>query len=311
MTARYQNALNQIPPPGQGCHTSLLSVANHGLFAGVDPEVLFNDIKSAIPPGTRRVPDREIRDAINKALADHHQGGFIPKPRPVSLVKDGPAAFRQLIAGAEIKTLADLWESSPVRLLDDPQGDPVLLLRSLFADDDLVFVGERHQPGVLGDSIRRAEDWIAYFRAGGKPFPHILMNPLSGRPMPTQSGNAMTYRGNNNIAAYRYALVEFDGAEIEDQVGFFTTLKLPVVVLIHSGRRSIHGWVDIQKLAPVSTSEEWATEIKDRLYGKWLVHLGVDSACSNPARLSRLPGFLRDGQYQKILWLRGRHNGNN
>ena len=141
MTARYQSALTQIPPPGQGCHASLLSVANHGLFAGVAPEVLFNDIKSAIPPGTRRVPDREIQDAINKALTGRHQGSFIPKPRPVSPVKDGSATFRQLLAGAEIKTLADLWESSPVRLLDDPQGDPVLLLRTLFDNDDLIFIG--------------------------------------------------------------------------------------------------------------------------------------------------------------------------
>jgi hypothetical protein len=77
------------------------------------------------------------------------------------------------------------------------------------------------------------------------------------------------------------------------------------VALIDSAGKSIHAWLDVQKLAPVSTSEEWEKNIKNRLYDRLLTPLGVDGACSNPARLLRLPGHFREekGKYQRLLWL--------
>ncbi|OPY72240.1 MAG: hypothetical protein A4E63_01273 [Syntrophorhabdus sp. PtaU1.Bin050] len=312
-TARYQQALDQIPPGGCGrnCHTSILGVANYGVKAGVPSQQIFDNIRCHIPQGSRRVPDKEIRDAINKALENHNKGSFVPKARPVAIVKDGSTALRHIANQSDIKDEADLWEASPIRLLDEPKSDPALLLRTLFDDDDYLFIGERYQSGILGDTIRTVKEWITFFETGGKTVPHILINPLTGRPAPKESGEGETYRGNGNVAAYRYCLVEFDTINIEDQIGFFTSVRLPIVALIHTGGKSVHAWVDVSKLVEVKTREQWDTEIKGRLYDRLLTPLGVDAACSNPARLSRLPGHFREekGQYQKLLWLRGRQNG--
>jgi hypothetical protein len=100
-------------------------------------------------------------------------------------------------------------------------------------------------------------------------------------------------------------MAEFDTLSREDQIRFWSAVKLPIVALIDSGRRSIHAWIDVQKLATVETSDQWETEIKGRLYDRLLTPLGVDGACSNPARLSRLPGHYREEKqaWQRLLWL--------
>jgi len=302
---RYHEALNSIPSPGTGCHTSLLSVSNLGILAGLDAETIFGDIRQAIPKGIRRISDREITDAISKATSDHNGSFFKPRHRVEPVVKDGKAALQTIISQGKIFHDADLWESSPVRLLDDPQEDPVFLLKNLYEPEDLIWIGDRHQAGVLGDTIKPSYDWIVHFRNGAATAPHIIINPLTGTPVLKKSGEGQTLRGDGNVASYRYCLVEFDNLTREEQIRFWSAVKLPIVSLIDSGGKSIHAWLDVQKLAAVNTSEAWQSEIKNRLYDHLLAPMGVDTACSNPARLSRLPGHCRAEKeaLQRLLWL--------
>lgn len=117
---RYQEALRNIPPPGCGCHPYLLAVADYGVLAGLSGEQIFSDVRSAIPTGNRRIPDREIQDAINKSLSDRNGGTFTPRPRPEPIVRDGAATLRRIIAQGKIATEVDLWECSPIRLMEAP-----------------------------------------------------------------------------------------------------------------------------------------------------------------------------------------------
>jgi hypothetical protein len=183
--------------------------------------------------------------------------------------------------------------------------DAILLLETLYKPTDLVWIGDRHQPGIIGDTIRAAEEWGDSVEKDGAPAPFILINPLNGIPVPTKTGDKTTLRGDGNIAEYRYCMAEFDGLCREDQIRFWSAVKLPIVALIDSGGKSIHAWLDVQKLAKVETPEQWQSEIKGRLYDRILTPLGVDSACSNPARLSRLPGYFRSEKqaWQRLLWL--------
>jgi len=304
---RYQEALQQIPPPGCGCHTSLLSVANLGAIAEIPPQEIFEDIRQNIPEGSRRISDREIQDALKKAITERIGETFTPRPRPVSIVKNGKEALQNIINQADISDEADVWECSPFRILNEPKDDPVFFLKTLFRDTDKIWIGEKYDTdtGVIGDAIRAVAEWITYFENGGKTAPHIIVNPLSGTPAPKESGDGETYRGNNNITAYRYCLVEFDNLSREDQIRFWTVIKLPIVALIDTGGKSIHGWLDVHELTPVATSEQWQADIRGRLYDRILTPLGVDTACSNPARLSRLPGHYREekGKYQRLLWI--------
>lgn len=301
----YMKSLQAFPAPGQGAHPHILSVANLGVLAGKDPQVIHDEIRRAIPQGSRVVPDREIRDAINKALHDHQAGTYTPRPRPEPIIKDGKAALQKIISMGKYSEEVDLIEASPVRIQDEPRTHAGLLLDTLYAPDDLLWIGDRPELGIMGDTIRTTAEWIDYFKAGGATAPHIIPNPLDGIPRPKKSGDGETLRGDANVKAFRYCVVEFDELTREDQIRFWSAAKLPIVALIDSGGKSIHAWLEVSKLARVRTLDEWRTHIKAHLYDRIMTPLGVDPACSNPARLSRLPGHFRTEKEstQRILWL--------
>lgn len=118
---RYQESLRTIPPPGGGgCHTALLAVANYGILAGLTAERIFSDLRGSIPAGSRKVSDREISDAIRKAMQDHRGGTFSPRPRPTPVIRDGKVALQRIIEQGKIRDEADLWEASPIRLWEAP-----------------------------------------------------------------------------------------------------------------------------------------------------------------------------------------------
>ena len=305
MLSRYQDGLNSMPTAGHGYgfHQAELSVANYGILAGIDPEQIFNDIRSKADNGERRVPDREITDTIRKAVLDHKKGTFIPTHRPRPIVNDGKKARQRIIDNGKYDNDADLWESSPLRLTGGVKKDAVLLLKTLFTPNDLIWIGDRYHPGIMGGTIQSAARWVTDFKNGIRTFPHIIINPLDGIPRPTKSGDKISLRGDANVKKYRYCLVEFDDLSRVEQIRFWSAVKLPIVALIDTGGKSIHAWIDVQKLAEVKTFEQWKQQIKIRLYEKILKPLGVDGACSNAARLSRLPGHKRDEKWQRILWL--------
>jgi hypothetical protein len=281
-----------------------LGVANLGVFANLDPEQIFSDTRRSIPEGGRWVPDNEIRKTIQKASRDYQGGTFTPRPRSKPVIRDGRAALHKIISQSKISDDVDLWESSPIRLLDDSIKDHVLLLETLFKPDDLIFIGERYKPGIIGQTIRTTTEWIKYFDVGGITSPFVIVNSLSGKPAPTKGGDKTTLRGDLCVKNFRYCLVEFDTLNHENQIKFWGAVKLPIVALIDSGNKSIHGWIDVRRLSKVETPEQWQSQIKNRLYDRILKPLGVDMTCSNPARLSRLPGHSRNKKaMQRILWL--------
>ena len=302
---RYREVLRHIPPPGCGCHTSLLGVANHGARAGTPPHEIFEDIRRNIPPGSRRISDREIREAINKALADHNGGTFISQPRPVPIVQNGTAARQQIINQGRYSDEADVWEASPIRLLEEPHHDPALFLSTLYEPKDLIWIGHRHQAGIIGDTVRTRDEWITYYRNGGTRSPHIILNPLNGRAAPMKNGDGTTLRGDSNVLSYRYCLAEFDTLSREDQLRFWSAAQLPIVAVIDSGGKSLHAWLRTCKTGRCHDRRGLADTHQRPRIRPYFDPLGVDGACSNPARLSRLPGHFREekGAWQRLLWL--------
>jgi hypothetical protein len=304
LQARYDDRLNNFPIPGNNRHGALLGTANLGVMAGKPTDAVHDDLRRIT--ANNPMPDNEIRAAVMKAASDHGAGStYRPVPKPAHLIKDGKAALRRIIDQGTISEDADLWDASPVRLFDTPETDRIMLLETLFAPDDLVFIGDRYEDGVVGHNIRTATAWNGFFQAGGKAGPFIIVNPLTGIPAPKKSGDGDTQRGDFNVATFRHCLVEFDNLGREDQVRFWSAAKLPILALIDSGGKSIHAWLDVSKLSPVTSGEQWNQEIKIKLYEKILCPLGVDRLCCNPSRLSRLPGHLRaeTGKMQRLLWL--------
>lgn len=126
---------------------------------------------------------------------------------------------------------------------------------------------------VLGDYKEEAGAWIRF-------------NPLDGKGVK-----------NENVSDYRYALVESDNMEIEKQNAIMRELELPITLLVHSGKRSIHAIVRVD----AATYEEYRKRV-DYLYNVCKKNgLNVDNQNRNPSRLSRLPGIMRNGKKQFII----------
>lgn len=119
----------------------------------------------------------------------------------------------------------------------------------------------------------------------------IRFNPLDGKGV-----------SNDNVTAFRYALVECDNMPIEKQVATYRSLKLPCAFIVYSGGKSAHAIVHID----ASTKEEYYERVK-YLYDVCLKHgLELDRQNKNPSRLSRMPGAKRNDHYQYII---DRHTG--
>lgn len=126
---------------------------------------------------------------------------------------------------------------------------------------------------VIGDYKPEAGAWIRF-------------NPLDGKGI-----------NNVNVTDFKYALVESDEESISKQNGIIRELELPVAVLVHSGNKSIHAIVKIE----AADYREYKRRV-DYLYMICNKNgLKVDTQNKNPARLSRLPGVIRNGHKQFII----------
>lgn len=300
--SKYQNAVNNLPTSGKGlgCHQALLGAANHGVYAGIDPQQIHDDLRRHIQ-GSRRVPDREIKAAVQKAMSDKdkvvHYDFKKQRRKPAF---DGEKIRNKIIALGAGKTEADIWGISPIRIDWQPEEDPLYLLKYLYQPDDLLFIGERYSPGIMNKTIRTSLSWVEHFQTGGQTFPHIIPNPLSGQPA-TTGGGKPSLRADACVKSFRYAVVEFDNLSKKEQLSFWWGVNLPVVCLIDSGNKSIHGWIRIDG---ITDAEQWTAQVENHFFKQLLEPLGVDGSCRNESRLSRLPGHKREnGKMQRLLYL--------
>lgn len=126
---------------------------------------------------------------------------------------------------------------------------------------------------VLGDYNEQAGAWVRF-------------NPMDGKGVK-----------NENVAQFRYALVESDNMDLEKQNAIVRELELPIATLVYSGSKSIHAVVRIE----ATNKEEYKKRV-DYLYKICKKNgLNVDEQNKNPSRLSRLPGFMRGDQKQFII----------
>lgn len=126
---------------------------------------------------------------------------------------------------------------------------------------------------VLGDCKPDVGAWIRF-------------NPLDGKGIK-----------NENVTDFRYALVESDIMDIEQQNAMIRELELPVACLVHSGGKSLHAIVRID----AANYDEYRKRV-DYLYTVCKKNgLKVDSQNRNPSRLSRMPGIMRKENKQFLV----------
>jgi hypothetical protein len=297
---KYKTSLANMPAPGfgHGLHGRLLGVATLGVLAGVAPEAIAAEIRAAIPAGGRAVGHDEIRQAVTRAAMDAGQpldptalAFRNAKPRLRPELRD------HLIAAGRDWTESRIAAVSPVPI---PTGDAVrghgaLLLQSLYVLRDHLFIGRERDTAV-----RPVGEWLERSRQGEPLGPHVIPNGLSGREGRTKAGKP-SFRSDDCVASFRFSVAEFDDLDRGAQLAFWAAIDLPLVALIDSGGKSIHAWIRVNR--PDRTA--WERDVEVGLYAERLIPLGVDGACRNEARLSRMPGFLRPetGRWQRLLYL--------
>lgn len=306
----YRSLLKAFPRPGgEGAHTAFFKAGVLGFKAGIDEDRIVADTEAAVPTGGRSLKEGEVAQGVRAGFrAAARKAAGLPDEtvcrstgRP-KVPKDAMAMIVNRFGGP---TIDDIAAKSPVPVLDvEARDHAALAVRELYSPGEYLYIGGSDWPGVPGDSIRQAQDWLKVLSDRGPAWPHIIPNPLTGRTAPTKAGNRQTYRGDNCVASFRYAVVESDSLPLEQQIAFWLWADLPVETLVLSGGKSIHGWVRVD----CADKAEWDVQVEGDLFPNYLEPLGADPACKTDARLSRLPGYDRSVEgagkcVQRLLWL--------
>jgi RecA-family ATPase len=162
-------------------------------------------------------------------------------------------------------------------------GERVAICQAQNADGDW-------KPGKA--AIHTREGWL---KRGFKPLDacpggcYIAINPL-------KEGAARRTR--DDIAVFRHVLVEWDakhgGLSVEEQEKRLRAASFPVSVIVASGGSSVHGWVRVD--APdLATWEKRRDEV--------FAAMQCDPKNKDVSRVSRLPGFKRGEEEQRLLAL--------
>lgn len=272
---------------------ALLGIANLGQLAGVHRDQVVQDLAASVH-GTRRVTSGEIWAAVNKAFDLPSTMTSHINMRPAV---DGVKLLHGIVHRGAAFNEVELWEASPERIDWPPECDAIEVLRRLWAPADRLFIGVRHDAGA--QHVRPISEWTALFDGGVAVPEHVIPNALNGRQGQTKDGKP-SYRADSCVARFRFGVAEFDALPREQQIQFWAGVKLPVVALIDSGGKSIHGWIRID----AANVEDWSRRVERKLFAL-LKAVGADGACKNEARLSRMPGHFRaeKNRWQSLLYL--------
>ena len=121
----------------------------------------------------------------------------------------------------------------------------------------------------------------------------ISLNPV--QPADRMKGNAPS---DQDVTDFRYVLVEADELSREDQWRKLFGLNLPIKCVTWSGGKSLHAIVKITAGADPALYKERVGKLYRYLEEH---HFPADAANKNPSRLTRIPGFFRDGDKQYLF----------
>ena len=242
-----------------------------------------------VPP----LSDRELSVIVRQVL-DYESGtsGFDARiTRPLSM-PDIPT----ITSDVSLDVLEDLSWMSPVN-------QAKAFLCSCFDIYDVVCISgnlqkqNANQYRYVGQLLggfdgEELPDMMEEFRpaVGG----YICVNPF--RPNTTR-------RKNENVSRYKNALVECDVLPKEEQLKrmldiFWDLDEKPLKAIVDSGNKSYHCVIDID--AEDITDYEQTTAYIYALCEK--NGLPIDSSCRNPSRMMRLPGVIRNGSMQRLVY---------
>lgn len=215
-----------------------------------------------------------------------------------------PTFVRDIIGDTTERTLEDLIALSPVNITTMTENETTTAqLSAMFTPDELVCIGIMNR-GVYRRDLNPLKAWMTdtrLFRCE-----QVKINPFTGKE--EDGGSGKTLLGNKCVAHHRHALLEFDALPIEKQACFWCEVVerelLPVVTIIHSGNKSIHGLIRLNALdrpqwdKHISKMKDYFCSASEKTYQADI------QALKNPSCAIRLAGVTRsNGIKQRLLYL--------
>ena len=279
-----QTLLASPPHRGGGLHQWLFRVAR-ALHTYRRRDEIISMIEQAV--AGEPVQAREIEDAVNNSAACAWEpcisGRDVQHPRYLRWpALDSNRRATVLSAGAG---LVDLWETSPFPLTDN-------LVRSeqfvdaLFPSDVLLCCGK--------SSREFATKPRSKWRGSLSTLQLIVPSPMSEVWGKTKDGKKSQHTL-SNTGPRRFLVVEQDSGTADEQASVLLHLAgmAPLVLAVHSGSKSIHGWFYCEGRA----------EEQLRRFMNYAVSLGADRATWTRSQFVRMPDGTRDnGKRQSVFF---------
>jgi hypothetical protein len=136
----------------------------------------------------------------------------------------------------------------------------------------------------------------AWFLAAPVTGEWIELDRLKSEHNPT----GRTRRAEENVTAFRYAVIESDKAPKDLWLRALVQLPLPIASITDSGDCSIHALIRVD----ASDKDEWDRIVRKEL-APLIVPIGADIGAMTAIRLTRLPNCIRGqtGRLQQLLYL--------
>ena len=192
---------------------------------------------------------------------------------------------------AEYKTTVEaLRLDSPSPTPSNPENHYHSLL-SLFRSHDVIWIGEKysscgddaseHEKTLCRSFFRTVENWLK--------LPSATANLICPAVFKTGSHS----RSNANALFRRFLVVESDIHSKDEMAAILTSLKkvMRLRAVVDTAGKSLHGWFE-----PPPTTIFSQLEII-------LPAMGLDPALFRMCQPCRLPGALRDGKFQHLIYL--------
>jgi hypothetical protein len=182
--------------------------------------------------------------------------------------------------------LADLWELSKPRI-DDGEPHTEQIIDRLFTDGPMLCCGKSNSDF----DTKPREEW----RGELSRLQFIVPSPMSALTGNTRDGRESKHTL-DNTGPRRFLVCEFDRGEIDDHAALLIHLGgyAPLVCVVHSGRRSLHGWFYVHG----------QLDEKMLRFFRYAVSLGADPATWRSSQFVRMPDGVRDnGKRQTVFFL--------
>lgn len=270
-----------------GLHTDIFRAAILMLEAGYDETTTFSFLRSAASSvGDRSVPDREIQSAI--AYANNRiAGGGTNNPRWPK--------FESVYRNEIVAKHGDLLPRLSANSINLSQ-DPAFYIKALYAPTDLVCVAMSSDSHLTlpRDTIAAADNLgdVEYINPSPmvKPFGRT-QERTPQFPEGKESAHCL-----DNTGPKRYQVIEFDFGPPHEHAAILWHLgsKLPLVLIVYSGGKSMHGWFVVS-----GVPEEVVIEFFNEA-----VNLGADPKMWSRCQFSRMPcGTNNKTQRQQTVTL--------